>query len=543
MSNNSNQDSLADSGVISEVDPRAPHGGGGLLTSIPRRYGALVGLLAGALAVVIGMLVAALGEVPSPIDAVGSSFIDRTPRWLKELAIDWFGTNDKTALRVGIVVVLGAVALTAGLFSMRTPFPILGAIVVFSVLGALSAAERPGSTAVSVLAPLAGAIIGLLVAVVLLRQIENRWLVARFPTPSKVPLGWDRRRFVRTASTVGVGAVVVGGLARRGEQNRIDAIESQIPDSLPTSGGSGSNTDLYGVDTSTELSYITPNDDFYRIDTALSFPNVDLDSWKLRIHGLVDNEIVLTYADIVAMPQVEKTITICCVSNEIGGPYIGNAVWQGVYLKDLLDQAGVQPSAEQLYSRSLDGWTCGFPIEIAMDGRDALLAIGMNGEPLPLMHGFPARLIVPGIYGYVSATKWIEDIEINKWSDALGYWIPRGWSRDAPIKTQSRIDVPRYGQKLAPGPVRLAGVAWAQHTGIEKVEIRIDEGEWNEATLSDDLTDDAWRLWTLDWTATSGKHTLQVRATDKSGYTQTEVVTSVAPDGATGWHTRKVTVA
>jgi DMSO/TMAO reductase YedYZ molybdopterin-dependent catalytic subunit len=243
------------------------------------------------------------------------------------------------------------------------------------------------------------------------------------------------------------------------------------------------------------------------------------------------------------MPQVERTITICCVSNEIGGPYIGNAVWQGVFLKDLLERAGVTGDAEQVFSRSIDGWTCGFPLEVALDGRDAMLAIGMNGEPLPLEHGFPARLIVPGIYGYVSATKWIKEIEINKWSDAMGYWIPLGWARDAPIKTQSRIDVPRKNQELQAGMNKIAGVAWAQHTGVEKVEVRIDNGDWNITELSDDLTDDAWRLWSYEWNATSGKHTIQVRATDKSGYTQTEVVTSVAPDGATGWHTRKVVVA
>jgi DMSO/TMAO reductase YedYZ molybdopterin-dependent catalytic subunit len=346
-----------------------------------------------------------------------------------------------------------------------------------------------------------------------------------------------------------VGAVVLGTLAQNGEQQRIDRIEAQIPDSLPpTIDSSNSYEDEYEYEYEAdvapgELLYITPNDDFYRIDTALSFPNVNLDTWKLRIHGMVNNVLELSYQDILDMPQVERTITICCVSNEIGGPYIGNAVWQGVFLKDLLERAGVTGDAEQVFSRSIDGWTCGFPLEVALDGRDAMLAIGMNGEPLPLEHGFPARLIVPGIYGYVSATKWIKEIEINKWSDAMGYWIPLGWARDAPIKTQSRIDVPRKNQELQAGMNKIAGVAWAQHTGVEKVEVRIDNGDWNITELSDDLTDDAWRLWSYEWNATSGKHTIQVRATDKSGYTQTEVVTSVAPDGATGWHTRKVVVA
>jgi DMSO/TMAO reductase YedYZ molybdopterin-dependent catalytic subunit len=340
---------------------------------------------------------------------------------------------------------------------------------------------------------------------------------------------------MRATAAVGATAVTAGLIGQSKERQRINSIESQRPDSLPPVSES-----LPPSQISQDISFITPNDDFYRIDTALSFPNVNLEKWKLRIHGLVDQEITLSYADIAAMPQVEKVITICCVSNEIGGPYIGNAVWQGVYLKDLLLQAGVKPEAQQLFSRSLDGWTCGFPIELALDGRDALLAIGMNGEPLPLEHGFPARLIVPGIYGYVSATKWLSEIEVNKWSDESGYWIPRGWARNAPIKTQSRIDVPRAGATITAGPTRVAGVAWAQHTGIEKVEIRIDGAEWNEAVLGDDISDDTWRLWTFDWQSTSGQHIIQVRATDKSGYTQTETVTGVAPDGATGWHTREV---
>ena len=524
-----------------EVDPNAPQSIDGLQATPSRKISALVGLVAGALAVTTGMTVAALGNVASPIDAVGSSFIDRTPRWLKELAIDWFGTNDKTALRVGIVIVLILVSLISGAFSNKRPSPLVGAIVIFSFLGALSASERSGSTWVSIAAPCIGSIVGIAVALIMLWQVNNQWLLKHFPSESQAPLGWDRRRFIRTASSASVGAVVLGTLAQNGEQQRVDRIEAQIPDSLPPAIDSSSNYE--GDVEPGELLYITPNADFYRIDTALSFPNVNLDTWKLRIHGMVDNDIELTYQDLLDMPQVERTITICCVSNDVGGPYVGNAVWQGVFLKDLLDRAGVNREAEQVFSRSIDGWTSGFPIEVALDGRDAMLAIGMNGEALPLEHGFPARLIVPGVYGYVSATKWIKDIEINKWSDAEGYWVPLGWSRDAPIKTQSRIDVPRKNQELQPGINKIAGVAWAQHTGIEKVEVRIDKGEWNLTELSEDLTDDAWRLWTFNWNATSGKHTIQVRATDKSGYAQTETVTSVAPDGATGWHTRKVVVA
>jgi len=536
-----------DDDSATEIDPGAPRRPDPDVASlvIPRWAAAVAGLASGAIAVTSGMIVASLADRPSPIDAVGSSFIDRTPRWLKELAIDWFGTNDKTALRVGMILVLAVVSLVLGSSSRRTSWPLVIGIAAFAVVGALSAAERPGSSAVSVVAPLVGAIIGIASTVFLLGQLNVRWLTAHRPRASRVPIGWDRRRFVRATAAVGTGSIIVGALARRGEEERVNRVEDQRPETLPAVDDAGSltaNENLSDLDNE-ETSYITPNDDFYRIDTALSFPTVDLDAWRLRISGMVDTELELSYDDISAMTQIERTITICCVSNEIGGPYIGNAVWQGVLLNDILERVGVRDGAEQLFSRSIDGWTCGFPIDLARDGRDAMLAIGMNGEPLPLMHGFPARLIVPGIYGYVSATKWISEIEINRWSDAEGYWVPRGWAREAPIKTQSRIDVPRRGEKVAAGATKIAGVAWAQHTGIDKVEVRVDEGDWVEATLSNDLTDDAWRLWSVDWNATSGKHSIQVRATDKSGYTQTDEVTSVAPDGATGWHTRNVTVS
>lgn len=539
---------MSDVAPESEIDPDAPRRPDPDLASliVPRQAAAVGGLAVGTVAVTTGMLIASLADRPSPIDSVGSSFIDRTPRWLKELAIDWFGTNDKTALRVGIVLVLAAVSMALGTASRRGVRPLVVGVGAFAVVGALSAAERPGSNAITVIAPLIGAVAGVISTLVLFRGLGSRWIAAHRPHESRVPIGWDRRRFIGTTAAVGATSVVLGTVARRAESDRLRRIEDQRPSSLP--GVDPSNADVVTADTdfdgldNGETTFITPNDDFYRIDTALSFPTVDLGEWRLKIGGMVDEEIELSYDDISALTQIERTITICCVSNEIGGPYIGNATWQGVPLTELLDMVGVREGAEQLFSRSIDGWTCGFPIDVARDGRDAMLAIGMNGEPLPLMHGFPARLIVPGIYGYVSATKWISEIEINRWSDAEGYWVPRGWAREAPIKTQSRIDVPRRGQKIDSGPTKIAGVAWAQHTGVAKVEVRVDEGEWIEATLSEDLTDDAWRLWSIDWTATPGRHNIRVRATDKSGYTQTEEVASVAPDGATGWHTRTVDV-
>lgn len=539
---------MSDVDSVPETDPRAPRRTDPDVVSltVPRWAGALGGLTVGAIAVTMGMLLASLADRPSPIDAVGGSFIDRTPRWLKELAIDLFGTADKTALRVGIVLVLAITSMALGASSRRGVRPMIVGVVAFAVLGALSAAERPGSNAMTVVAPLAGAVVGVVVTLLLFGGLGARWVRSNRPTQSRVPLGWDRRRFIGTTAAVGVGSAVLGAVARRGESDRVRRIEDQRPASLPAVEPGNADTvtadpSFVGLDNG-ETTYITPNDDFYRIDTALSFPTVDLGSWRLRIGGMVDDEIELSYDDISNLTQIERTITICCVSNEIGGPYIGNATWQGVRLSDLLDIAGVRDGAEQLFSRSVDGWTCGFPIGLARDGRDAMLAIGMNGEPLPVMHGFPARLIVPGVYGYVSATKWIESIEINRWTDAEGYWVPRGWAREAPIKTQSRIDVPRRGEKIDAGPTKIAGVSWAQHTGVAKVEVRVDDGDWIEATLSADLTDDAWRLWSVDWTATTGRHNIRVRATDKSGYTQIEEVSSVAPDGATGWHTRTIDV-
>lgn len=525
---------------LSETDPNAP-----LVQRaqfpVPKTYGVALGLVSAAIAVAVGIVIASLGDAASPIDAVGSSIIDRTPAWLKDLAITWFGTNNKTALRIGIWLVLVIVACVLGVASRKSPSPLVGGFVVFSVVGAASALERPGADAFSVIAPLLGGVVGIATTVYLVSLLTARSIAVNTPTESRVPLGWDRRRFLQTSTAVGVVAIGVGAIGRVREVRRIDQVRSQIPTTLPPVPAQEqvvfNEPGFHPTDT-----FVTPTRSFYRIDTALSFPTINLDTWKVRIHGMVDTPIELTYADMLSLPQVERMITISCVSNPVGGRYIGNAVWQGVFLRDVLQRAGVQSGAEQVFSRSIDGWTCGFPIDAALDDRDALIAIGMNGEPLSLKHGFPARLIVPGLYGYVSATKWLSEIELTTW-DKEGYWIPRGWAQIAPIKTQSRIDVPRADTTTPAGEMLIAGVAWAQHTGIDRVEVRIDDGPWQEATLGDDVSEDTWRQWTLPWTATSGEHVIQVRATDKSGYTQTDMRSDVAPDGATGWHTRRVRIS
>jgi len=507
---------------------------------IPRRYASLAGLVAGAAAVSAGMLLAALGGAASPIDSVGGEVIDRVPPWLKELAIRWFGTNDKLALQLGIVIILAAAATAAGLLAIGRRRLAMAAFAAFGLIGAAAAVHRPGAGWAAALPPLSGAALG---AAVLARLVPTASAgPAETPGPSRAPLGWDRRRFLTTGGAAAAGAMVAGGLARSVDGRRVASIRQDIPTSLPPVTGPPVLIPA-GAEVNPVTPFVTPNRDFYRIDTALSFPRIALDRWHVAITGLVDRPLTLTYDDLRRRPQVERVITLACVSNEVGGRYISNAVFQGVLLADVLNEAGVQAGAEQVFSTSVDGWTCGFPVAAALDGRDAMIALGMNGEALPLEHGFPARLVVPGLYGYVSATKWLKSIELTTWDGATGYWVPRGWAREAPIKTQSRIDVPRSGQTVAAGPARIAGVAWAQHRGIAEVEVRVDDGPWQEADLGDDVSDDAWRQWVIDWEATAGRHTIQVRATDRTGTTQTADRAAPAPDGATGYHTIEVTVA
>jgi DMSO/TMAO reductase YedYZ molybdopterin-dependent catalytic subunit len=294
--------------------------------------------------------------------------------------------------------------------------------------------------------------------------------------------------------------------------------------------------------------FTTPNPSFYRVDTALVVPKIDATGWRLRIHGKgVTKELDLGYRDLLARPLIERDITLTCVSNEVGGPYLGNARWIGVPLASLLREAGVRPPsqggpADQLLARSVDGMMIGSPVETVMDGRDAMLVVGMNGEPLPFAHGFPVRMLVPGLYGYVSACKWLKDLELTGFADFDAYWVRRGWSRQAPIKTESRVDTPKPFAQLSAGTVQVAGVAWAQHTGIDRVEVRVDGGPWQTADLAAQDTVDTWRQWVWQWPAGPGSHRIEVRATDRSGYTQTDARVGTVPNGATGWHSVVVNV-
>jgi DMSO/TMAO reductase YedYZ molybdopterin-dependent catalytic subunit len=349
----------------------------------------------------------------------------------------------------------------------------------------------------------------------------------------------DRRHFLWTAgvgAAVAIGAGGVGGfLARR---FRADDSRASVRIPAPTSPAPDAPTGLDAIDGIS--SFFTPNDRFYRVDTALLVPAVTAEEWQLRIHGMVDRELTLTYQQLLARPLIERDITLTCVSNPVGGHYLGNARWIGARLKDILEEAGVQRGADQLVARSVDGFTVGTPTAALLDGRDAMLAVAMNGEPLPISHGFPVRVVVPGLYGYVSATKWVVDMELTTFDAYDAYWIVRGWAQQAPIKTESRIDVP-HGTVSA-GTRDIAGVAWAQHVGIDAVEVQIDDGAWAQAELAPQDTTDTWRQWRFAWDATPGDHRIAVRATDRAGVVQTPTPAEPFPDGATGYHTVSVTV-
>ena len=345
------------------------------------------------------------------------------------------------------------------------------------------------------------------------------------------------------AGGVGVAAVVAGIAGRQLlERQRVAPVGSgpPIPPASVTVPALTPDEDL-----STTVANLTPivmpNDRFYRIDTALLTPSVGTDDWTLRIHGLVDRETTLTWAQLVALPMFEQYVTIACVSNEVGDKLVGNAKWTGVRLRQVLDIAGVQSAATQLVGRSVDGFTAGMPTAWVMDpAREPMIALKMNDAPLPPIHGYPARLIVPGLYGYVSATKWLTELELTTLEAFNGYWVPLGWAKEAPILTQSRIDTPRGGVKS--GTVPIAGIAWAPDRGVSRVEVAID-GVWRDARLSKPISDATWVQWVTDWTTTPGQHTIMVRATDGKGVVQEEQRSPPAPDGARGWHTIAVDVS
>ncbi|MEU4782297.1 molybdopterin-dependent oxidoreductase [Micromonospora sp. NPDC023633] len=517
------------------------------MSSTTRRYAALAGVTAAAVAIGSAELVAVLtGPRSAPLVAVGGLVVDTVPEPLKQLGIALFGTYDKIALLVGTGLLLAAFAALLGMLSLRRLAIGLAGIAAFAALGVAAAVTRAGAGPTDALPSLVGAGLG---AAVLWAFVTGPLegptppaAVAAPPQPLEPSDPASRRRFLTGAGLL-VGAAGVAGLGgrwlagRRGVSAAREAVVLPVPAAPAPAVPAGADLSL------TQLApYVTPNLGFYRIDTALVVPQVDPETWRLRIHGRVRNEIELSFADLLARPMVERYVTLACVSNEVGGDLVGNARWLGVPIRELLDEAGPEEGADQVVGRSVDGWTCGTPTAVLRDGRDALLAVGMNGEPLPVEHGFPARMVVPGLYGYVSACKWVTELELTSFADFDAYWVPRGWSAQGPVKTQSRIDTPRPRNRLTAGAVTVAGVAWAQHRGIRRVEVRVDDGPWREAELAAVVSVDTWVQWSWRWDATPGEHTLSVRATDVTGETQTGRRQAVAPDGATGWHRVTVTV-
>ncbi|HST85048.1 MAG TPA: molybdopterin-dependent oxidoreductase [Kineosporiaceae bacterium] len=502
--------------------------------------GALAGIGAGALSLGLAEVVAGIvAPASAPLIALGDVAVDAVPPWLKDWAVQNFGTHDKQVLLGGALTIALLLSALAGIFAVRGKQWGTWLVLFLGGMAALAAATRPDSTTLSVLPSLAGAMVGMFVL---------NWLAPQIRQAVDAPGGsrsaeLSRRRALQGIGGVLVGGVVTGGLGRALGGRLRGAQASRQSITLPTATDpapalpSGVSVGVPGV-----TPFITSNEDFYRIDTALITPLLRADDWSLRIHGMVEREITITYADLLKSALVERDVTLMCVSNEVGGDLTGNARWLGLPIGPLLTRAGPKSTADMVLSKSSDGFTAGTPLEVLTDGRDALLAIGMNGVPLPVEHGFPVRMVVPGLYGYVSATKWVVDLEVTRFDQAEGYWTPRGWSARGPVKTESRFDVPQDLDRVKAGTVVLAGIAWAQHRGVQGVEIRVDDGAWQSATLGAEDSVDTWRQWFFRWNAVAGRYRLQVRATDGRGEVQTATVAATAPDGASGYHTIDVTV-
>ncbi len=516
----------------------APAGRDGAPFEPSRWPWALAGVAAGVAGSGAAQLLAVVtGPSSAPILAAGDVMVNVAPAWLANWAKETLGTSDKTVLIVGAAVVLGLLSVGCGVLARRRLPQAQWAVLALGGIGALAAATRPDASVLAVLPSFGAGVVGAWV----LRLVTAR-LRAGTPSPSRSAVAPDRRAFLSAAGlAAGAGAVAVGaGSALSSSARGADTSRAQVRLPAPVASATlppGVEVGVPGV-----VPFRVPNPDFYRIDTALVVPRVTTQDWKLRIHGMVDREITLDYATLSKAALVERDVTLCCVSNEVGGDLIGNARWLGLPTGPLLAQAGPHPDADMVLSASIDGWTAGTPLSVLTDGRDALLAIAMNGEPLPIEHGFPVRMVVPGLYGYVSATKWVVDLEVTRFDRAQGYWTPRGWSPLGPVKTASRIDVPKDAASVKAGRVAVAGIAWAQHRGITGVEVQVDGGAWRAATLGAEASVDCWRQWVLAWDAVPGKHVVRVRSTDGTGTPQTSQEAPPAPNGASGWHTIGVTV-
>jgi DMSO/TMAO reductase YedYZ molybdopterin-dependent catalytic subunit len=517
------------------------------------------GLVFLAVAELVALLVA---REASPILAVGSFVIDIVPQPLKEFAIETFGEADKIALLVGLGIAVAVASAIAGILELvRPPLGVI-ALGIAGVLSTAAIVTRAGVTPLAFAPPVLGAVGGAVVLVLLSRRLRawRNGVTAPAETQTETPVdapvetpldpdttaaprNLDRRRFFALTAIAGASALIVGITARAVSvaTSSVEAVRKALRLPAPTSTvtvPAGAEFDIPGLSP-----LFTPPEDFYRVDTALTVPTIDPNTWRLVVDGMVDQRIELSFDDLVNMGLDEYSITLTCVSNEVGGNLVGNAKWLGVPVRDILRMAGPQSGADMVLSRSVDGFTASTPLtSLTDDGLDAILAVGMNGEPLPLERGFPVRMIVPGLYGYVSATKWLTELKVTTFAQDEAYWTPRGYSEEAPIKFSSRVDTPKIGAPVAAGRIPIAGMAWAQTVGIERVEVQVDDGEWQPATLSEAVNDTTWVQWMMEWDATPGTHYVAVRAVDKNGDLQIEERAPIAPNGSSGWQRSLITV-
>lgn len=500
---------------------------------------ALAGLVAGAVTIAIAELLAVLLSLTgwgsgssSPVISVGGAFVDRTPGPLKDFAIRTFGANDKTVLLGSIGLVLALLAVAAGLVAARWLRAGLGLVVLLGVVGALAVVTRPSASGLDVLPTIVGTVLG---------ALTLWWLVSR---PAAVDgEGWSRRTFLRGAGIAGAVAAVSGGGSRLLPGGAANVEESRAAVRLPQPVERAMVPGSVQLPVEGITPWRTKPADFYRVDTALRLPRITTRDWSLKVHGMVGRELTLSYKELLAKPLVERAITLTCVSNEVGGKLLGNAVWLGFPIADLLRDLDIDTGADMVLSTSQDGMTLSTPLDALTTGREALLAVAMNGEPLLVEHGFPVRMIVPGLYGYVSATKWVTDLKVTRFADDEAYWTPRGYDAKAPIKPSSRIDVPRSFAQLKTGRTAVAGVAWAQTHGVDKVQVRVDGGPWSDARLASAPTKNTWVQWVYEWDAPPGNHTLQCRVVDGDGRVQVEERARIRPNGTSGLDSKNVTVS
>lgn len=522
--------------------------------SSPRALPMLAGILAAGLVLGVAELIGAFFSTRSaPLIALGSTFIDFTPAWLKDFAIDTFGTNDKLALFVGMAVTIVILAAILGYLAWRRWVLGVAGVLFMGAVMVAAVVSRAGASAVDAVPSVIGTLAGLAALRWMIRKLQAAQPQTdlgtndddAFSAGGSRPVGAStnartsvsRRGFFAAAGVTAVvaAATAAGGAVVSGIRNTVNVARERLSFPPPASPAmpvpAGVDVDLDGVDP-----WLTPNPDFYRIDTALQVPAIDVDTWELRIHGMVEEEIRINFQDLLDSELIERHITLTCVSNPVGGDLVGNAKWLGYPIRKLLERARPTAGADMVLSTSTDGFSASTPLPILQDERDAILAVAMNDEPLPLEHGYPVRLVVPGLYGYVSATKWVVDLEVTRFADATAYWTDRGWAEKGPIKTQSRVEVPRAFASVPAGTVRVGGTAWAQNSGIDRVEVQVDDGSWEEATLAAEYTVDTWRQWSHEVQLDAGSHRIRSRAYDPDGV-QTEQRADTVPDGASGWHT------